>query len=74
MATTSKKSPFSGAVAARYTSELIAKLDELTKVLAAASPVAVQLSRSDVARGARGGQRGAARDPSTRAVKRAIRR
>jgi hypothetical protein len=46
------KSSLSEAVAARCTPELVAKLDELLDVLAAASPVAVRLNRSDVARAA----------------------
>jgi hypothetical protein len=47
-----KPLPLSEVVAARCPPELITKLDELRKVLVAASPIAVQLSRSDVARAA----------------------
>jgi hypothetical protein len=46
----STKLPLSEVVAARCSTELVARLDELLDVLAAASPVAVRLSRSDVAR------------------------
>jgi hypothetical protein len=45
-------SPLSEVVAARCPPELIAKLDELREVLTAASPIAIRLSRSDVARAA----------------------
>jgi hypothetical protein len=48
----SRQSPFTEAFAVRCTPELVAKLDELLVVLAAASPVAVQLNRSEVARAA----------------------
>jgi hypothetical protein len=48
----STKLPLSEVVAARCSTELVARLDELLEVLAAASPIAVQLSRSDVARAA----------------------
>ena len=39
-------------VAARCPPELITKLDELREIFAAASPIAIQISRSDVARAA----------------------
>ena len=48
----SRQSPFTEAFAVRCTPGLVAKLDELLDVLAAASPVAVQLNRSEVARAA----------------------
>jgi hypothetical protein len=47
-----KSSPLSEVVAARCPAELITKLDALREVLVAASPIAVRLSRSDVARAA----------------------
>lgn len=47
-----KPSPLSEVVAARCPPELLTKLDELREVLAAASPIAVHVSRSDVARAA----------------------
>ncbi len=47
-----KSSPLSEVVAARCPPELLAKLDALREVLTAASPIALRLSRSDVARAA----------------------